>query len=163
MSCQLLAQVLPPLRALVLADGGGGGAAHGGDEAPATATAPRAAPTPLSLQVRDIRPSADAPSLSIQRNVCDAFDGFMRRLAKRCSLVDEYPHIVEYPAEFVDQINWCRKRSIIDADLAESLHRLRLWRNAATHHNNERWSREGPSSADEVSRLVAAIDKAPAS
>ena len=63
-------------------------------------------------------------------------------------------------AEFVDQINWCRKRTILDPALAESLHRLRVWRNAATHHNNERWAREGPSSADEVSRLVAAIDKA---
>ena len=129
--------MLPPLRALVLADGGGGGgAAHGGDEAPATATAPRAAPTPLSLQVRDIRPSADAPSLSIQRNVCDAFDGFMRRLGQLAEKKVGKAVLAAlktdgFPAEFVDQINWCRKRTIVDAALADSLHRLRLWRNAA--------------------------------
>ena len=128
---------------------------------PATATALGAAD---AVAVRDIRPSADARR-SIQRNVCDAFDGFMRRLGQLAEKKVGKAVLAAlktdgFPAEFVDQINWCRKRTIIDADLAESLHRLRLWRNAATHHNNERWSREGPSSADEVSLLVAKIDKA---
>ena len=133
-----------------------------------SASAPTVAVEEKQLPYRgvlvDLR-AADAPSLSIQRNVCDAFDGFMRRLGQLAEKKVGKAVLAAlktdgFPAEFVDQINWCRKRTIIDADLAESLHRLRLWRNAATHHNNERWAREGPSSADEVSRLVAKIDTA---
>ena len=124
------------------------------------------APTPLSVQVRGMRQRADDPALSIQRNVCDAFDGFMRRLAKR---VDDLAQrgrfagtieVVEYPAEFVDQIKWCRRYEVVDADLAESLHRLRLWRNAATHHEAARWAKEGPASAEEASQLISVIDGA---
>ena len=65
-----------------------------------------------------------------------------------------------FPAEFVDQINWCCKRTIVDAVLAESLHRLRVWRNAATHHEAARWAKEGPASAEEASQLISVIDGA---
>ena len=65
-----------------------------------------------------------------------------------------------FPAEFVDQINWCRKRTILDPALAESLHRLRVWRNAATHHEAARWAKEGPASAEEASQLIGVIDGA---
>ena len=157
-----LAEVLPPLRALVEAPGGEA-AQSGAPSSSSQAALP--APTPLAVQVRGMRQRADDPALSIQRNVSDAFDGFMRRVGKIAEKKVGKAVLAAlktdgFPAEFVDQINWCRRQEVVGADLAESLHRLRLWRNAATHHNDMRWSREGPSSADEVSLLVAAIDKA---
>ena len=84
-----------------------------------------------------MRQRADDPALSIQRNVSDAFDGFMRRVGKIAEQKVGKAVLAAlktdgFPAEFVDQINWCRKRTILDPALAESLHRLRVWRNAAT-------------------------------
>ena len=74
-----LAEVLPPLRALVEAPGGEA-APSGAPSSSSQAALP--APTPLSVQVRGMRQRADDPALSIQRNVSDAFDGFMRRVGK---------------------------------------------------------------------------------
>ena len=119
-------------------------------------TAPQ--PTPLSMQVRGLR-RGDDPALSIQRNVSDAFDGFMRRVGATAEALARDGRD-EFPSEFLDQINWCRRHGAIDAAVAESLHRLRVWRNAATHHDKERWAREGPTGADEAARLIAEINTA---
>ena len=154
-----LAEVLPPLRALVEAPGGGEAAPSGAPSSSSQAALP--APTPLSVQVRGMRQRADDPALSIQRNVSDAFDGFMRRVGKIAEKKVGKAVLAAlktdgFPAEFVDQINWCRKRTILDPALAESLHRLRVWRNAATHHEAARWAKEGPASAEEASQLIGA-------
>ena len=107
---------------------------------------------------------ADDPAVSIQRNVSDAFDGFMRRVGKIAEKKVGKAVLAAlktdgFPAEFVDQIKWCRKRTLIDTALAESLHRLRVWRNAATHHEAARWEKEGPANADEASMLIGEIDR----
>ena len=86
----------------------------------------------------------------------DAFDRFMRRLGK---IAEKKVGKAVLPAEFVDQINWCRKRTLIDAALTERLHRLRVWRNAATHHEAARWEKEGPATAEEASKLIGEIDR----
>ena len=154
---------MPPLRALVEAPGGGEAARSGAPSSSSQAALP--APTPLSVQVRGMRQRADDPALSIQRNVSDAFDGFMRRVGKIAEKKVGKAVLAAlktdgFPAEFVDQINWCRKRTILDPALAESLHRLRVWRNAATHHEAARWAKEGPASAEEASELIGVIDGA---
>ena len=158
-----LAEVLPPLRALVEAPGGGEAAPSDAPSSSSQAALP--APTPLSVQVRGMRQRADDPALSIQRNVSDAFDGFMRRVGKIAEKKVGKAVLAAlktdgFPAKFVDQINWCRTRTILDPALAESLHRLRVWRNAATHHEAARWAKEGPASAEEASQLISVIDGA---
>ena len=95
----------------------------------------------------------------------DAFDGFMRRVGKLAekkvgNAVLAALKTDGFPAEFVDQINWCRKRTLIDAALTERLHRLRVWRNAATHHETASGGkRRGPATAEEASQLIGEIDR----
>lgn len=43
---------------------------------------------------------------------------------------------------------------------ASRLHLLRIWTNAARHHDAERWQRDGPRSEAEASQLVAAVQTA---
>ena len=38
------------------------------------------------------------------------------------------------------------------------MHALRIWRNASVHHDEERWARDGPRSADEASQHIAELD-----
>ena len=84
-------------------------------------------------------PAADAPALSVQRNVMLAFDDFMRRL--------DAVYVAQSaaaPPEFVDRISYWRDRCGLAAGVAHKLHQLRIWRNAATHHDAGKWAREGP-------------------
>ena len=46
------------------------------------------------------------------------------------------------------------------ADLKARLHTLRIWRNAASHHDDERWRRDGPRTEAEASQLVAEATRA---
>ena len=46
------------------------------------------------------------------------------------------------------------------AGFAHKLHQLRIWRNAATHHDAGRWAREGPASEAEAAQLIAECDGA---
>ena len=46
------------------------------------------------------------------------------------------------------------------ADLKDRLHTLRIWANAARHHDDERWRREGPRNEAEASRLLSAVTMA---
>ena len=45
-------------------------------------------------------------------------------------------------------------------ELRSQLHSLRIWANAARHHDAARWRRDGPRSEGEASRLVAAVTEA---
>ena len=40
--------------------------------------------------------------------------------------------------------------------LKDQLHTLRIWANAARHHDDERWRRDGPANEAEALRLVSA-------
>ena len=42
--------------------------------------------------------------------------------------------------------------------LHEALHRLRMWRNASEHGDEERWRREGPRDEEELVELLRACD-----
>ena len=46
----------------------------------------------------------------------------------------------------------------MSAGLADDMHTLRIWANAARHQDSERWQRDGPRNEAEASRRVAAID-----
>ena len=45
-------------------------------------------------------------------------------------------------------------------ELKDRLHVLRVWANAARHHDAARWRCEGPRSEAEASQLVAAVQAA---
>jgi hypothetical protein len=46
------------------------------------------------------------------------------------------------------------------ADLKDNLHTLRKWANAARHHDDERWRRDGPRNEAEASKMVSAVQAA---
>ena len=111
---------------------------------------PAHVPTPLSLQVRGLR-VGDAKE-GLQRNVSNAFDATMRRLA-----VVYRSHMDVAPADFEGRINyWCAQCGM-PRGLRDELHQLRIWRNASDHHDEERWQRLGPSSEAEASTLLSHI------
>ena len=122
------------------------------------ATAPAAAavptePSPLSLQVRGMR-HADGPELSVQRNVSEAFDSCVRRLD------DLYKSAAaDAPVDFHERIDYWRRACGMPHEVHRRMHTLRIWRNASLHHNEERWSSEGPRSAAEATQYVAELDK----
>ena len=45
----------------------------------------------------------------------------------------------------------------MSSELTGNLHSLRIWANAARHHDAERWQRDGPRSSEEASQLVGAV------
>ena len=38
------------------------------------------------------------------------------------------------------------------------MQKLRIWRNASLHHDDQRWAKDGPLSADEASWHIAELD-----
>ena len=94
---------------------------------------------------------ANGPEQSVQVNVGLAFDSMIRRL-------DELYRSAQAPADFVDRIDYWRTACLLPADIHPKLHTLRVWRNASLHHDEQRWAREGPRSAEAASRLIAELD-----
>jgi serine/threonine protein kinase len=140
---------------------------HSSGEAPhtdasaATASTPaesvlRAAlpdPSPLSLQVRGMR-RANASEESVQRNVSEAFDGFMRRLGALFSA-----HEADAPKEFDSRLRYWHTMCGLPSDTHTRLQKLRIWRNASLHHDAQRWATNGPRSAQEASEYLAHLQE----
>ena len=66
----------------------------------------------------------------------------------------------EAPESFEERINFWHRECGMRADLKDGLHMLRVWANAARHHDDERWRREGPRNESEASRLLSAVTTA---
>ena len=113
------------------------------------------APTPLSVQVRGTRPVLDG-SESVQRNVSEAFDNFMRRLER---LYDSTT-AEEAPKEFDARIHFWSATCGLPSVVRNGLQTLRVWRNASLHHDRQRWARDGPRSPDEASQHLQGLDRA---
>ena len=147
---------LTTLRALLSSGAGAEEAAPAlGDEA-ATAAARTTGyePSPLSVQVRGMRTGGDAQA-RIQGNMLLAFNTLMPRLdavyASRSAAA---------PDGFEERINFWHRECGLPTELRSQLHSLRIWANAARHHDAARWRRDGPRSDGEASRLVAAVTEA---
>ena len=149
-----LATLLQSLRALIEPGGSVQTATADsvGDLAPATLQT--AASTPLSLQVRRMRTGGDAQK-RIQDNMLLAFSNVTARLDSVYSA-----SAAVAPESFQDRINFWHRECGMPTELKDCLHVLRVWANAARHHDAARWRCEGPRSEAEASRLVAAVQTA---
>ena len=154
-----LPEALLALRALLSGAQGGAGVEEAapapGDEAAAAAARTTGyEPSPLSVQVRGMRTSGDAQA-RIQDNMLLAFKTLMPRLdavyASRSAAA---------PDGFEERINFWHRECGLPTELRSQLHSLRIWANAARHHDAARWRRDGPRSEGEASRLVAAVTEA---
>ena len=121
--------------------------------------------TPLSLQVRRMRPAAavtpqtDAAEASdasvqasVQRNVAEAFDTVMRRLDELYHLKD-----ADAPRDFERRLHFWRDVCGLPAEAHSQLQTLRVWRNASLHHDAGQWQRKGPQSAQAASQYLTAL------
>ena len=118
--------------------------------------------TPLSLQVRRMRPAAastrqaDADEASgeasVQRNVAEAFDTVMRRL---CELY--HSRDADAPRDFERRLHFWRDVCGLPAEAHSQLQTLRVWRNASLHRDAGQWQRKGPPSAQAASQYLAAL------
>ena len=149
-----LATLLQSLRALLEAGGSVQTATADsvGDLAPATLQT--AASTPLSLQVRGMRTGGDAQK-RIQDNMLLAFSNVVPRLDAVYAA-----SAAVAPESFQDRINFWHRECGMPTELKDRLHVLRVWANAARHHDAARWRCEGPRSEAEASQLVAAVQTA---
>ena len=112
------------------------------------------ASTPLSLQVRGLRTGGDAQK-RIQDNMLLAFSNVVPRLDAVYSA-----SAAVAPESFQDRINFWHCECGMPTELKDRLHVLRVWANAARHHDAARWRCEGPRSEAEASQLVAAVQTA---
>ena len=149
-----LATLLQSLRALIEPGGSVQTATADsvGDLAPATLQT--TASTPLSLQVRGMRTGGDAQK-RIQDNMLLAFSNVVPRLDAVYSA-----SAAVAPESFQDRINFWHRECGMPTELKDRLHVLRVWANAARHHDAARWRCEGPRSEAEASQLVAAVQTA---
>ena len=61
------------------------------------------------------------------------------------------------PEGFEERVNFWHRECGMRTDLKNRLHSLRIWRNAASHLDDDRWRRDGPRDEDEASQLVSAV------
>jgi serine/threonine protein kinase len=142
-----------------LADGdGNGGSNRGTLESSAASSSGQPAstaagyvPTPLSMQVREMRKGSDAHK-GIKDNMLLAFSSVMSRLDAIYAA-----KAAKAPEGFEDRINYWHRECGMRTDLKDRLHPLRIWANAARHLDDERWRREGPRNEEDASQLVSAV------
>ena len=60
------------------------------------------------------------------------------------------------PEGFEERINFWHRECGMRTSLRDQLHTQRIWANAARHHDDERWRRDGPANEAEALRLVSA-------
>jgi interleukin-1 receptor-associated kinase 1 len=71
-----------------------------------------------------------------------------------------YAGRAEAPEGFEERIDFWHRECGMRTDLKGWLHSLRIWANAARHHDDDRWRRHGPSDEAEASRLVLDVRRA---
>ncbi|KOO53126.1 hypothetical protein Ctob_016033 [Chrysochromulina tobinii] len=111
-------------------------------------------PSPLSMQVRETRKGSDAHK-GIKDNMLLAFSNLMPRLDAIYAA-----RAAKAPEGFEERINYWHRECGMRADLKDRLHSLRIWRNAASHLDDDRWRRDGPRDEAEASQLVSAVKTA---
>jgi interleukin-1 receptor-associated kinase 1 len=153
-----VAAALATLSSLDGEDGSGGSghitAATLGSSQPTSTTAAGYVPTPLSMQVREMRKGSDAHK-GIKDNMLLAFSSVMSRLDAIYAA-----RAAKAPEGFEERINYWHRECGMRTDLKDRLHSLRIWRNAASHLDDDRWRRDGPRNEAEASQLVSAVKTA---
>ena len=105
----------------------------------------------LSMQVREMRKGSDAHK-GIKDNMLLAFSNVMSRLDAIYAA-----RAAKAPEGFEERINYWHRECGMRTDLKDRLHSLRIWRNAASHLDDDRWRRDGPRCEAEASQLVSAV------
>ena len=155
-----VAAALATLTSLAKEDGRSGtgrGALDGSVLSSSERTASTAAgyvPTPLSMQVREMRKGSDAHK-GIKDNMLLAFSSVMSRLDAIYAA-----RAAKAPEGFEERINYWHRECGMRTDLKVRLHSLRIWANAARHFDDDRWRRDGPRGEAEASQLVSAVKTA---
>jgi len=121
---------------------------------PPASTAAGYVPTPLSKQVREMRKGSDAHK-GIKDNMLLVFSSVMSRLDAIYAA-----RAAKAPEGFEERINYWHRECGMRIDLKDRLHSLRIWRNAASHLDDDRWRRDGPRDEAEASQLVSAVKTA---
>jgi ankyrin repeat protein/serine/threonine protein kinase len=111
-------------------------------------------PTPLSMQVREMRKGSDAHK-GIKDNMLLVFSSVMSRLDAIYAA-----RAAKAPEGFEERINYWHRECGMRTDLKDRLHSLRIWANAARHLDDDRWRRDGPCNEAEASQLVSAVKTA---
>jgi interleukin-1 receptor-associated kinase 1 len=111
-------------------------------------------PTPLSMQVREMRKGSDAHK-GIKDNMLLAFSSVMSRLDAIYAT-----RVAKAPEGFEERINYWHRECGMRGDLKHRLHSLRIWANAARHFDDNRWRRDGPRDEAEASQLVSTVKMA---
>ena len=106
------------------------------------------------MQVRETRKGADAQK-GIKDNMLLAFSNLTPRLDAVYAA-----RAAEAPNGFEERIDFWHRECGMRADLKDRLHSLRIWANAARHHDDERWRRDGPHDEAQAAQLVAAVTSA---
>ena len=91
----------------------------------------------------------------IKQNMLLAFDNVMPRLDAIYAA-----KLAEAPEDFESRIHFWHSKCAMATDLKDRLHVLRIWANAARHHDNDRWRRDGPRDEAQASRLVSSVQVA---
>jgi interleukin-1 receptor-associated kinase 1 len=130
-----------------------GGSALSSSEHPVS-TAADYVPTPLSMQVREMRKGSDAHK-GIKDNVLLAFSSVMCRLDAIYAA-----RAAKAPEGFEERIKYWHRECGMRTDLKDRLHTFRIWRNAASHLDDDRWRRDGPRDEAEALQLVSAVKTA---
>ena len=110
--------------------------------------------SPITWQVREMRRGGDAQK-GIKQNMLLAFDNVMLRLNAVYA-----GKAAEAPEDFERKIHFWHSNCAMPAGLKDRLHTLRIWANAARHHDDERWRRDGPRNEAEASRLLSSVQAA---
>ena len=172
-----LAAAAEQLQALLEGSGGdegsGGGDDGGGGEGTTPAVShqqqgqgPAAAyaPSEASKLVRKLGRAAasganaerEAVVLEVRRLQQKASEGFRHLTARMGHVYGS--RAAEAPEDFRARIDFWRDACGMPHALHERLHRLRIWRNASEHGDEERWRREGPRDEEELVALLSACD-----
>ena len=134
------------------------GAGTCGSAGASSAAAQPYVPSPLTMQVRAMRPATVDP---VKKHVIDAFHSLMDRLGQQHIARD-----AEAPprGEFKLRLHFWHEACGMPSDVHNRMQTLRKWRNAADKLDDARWASEGgPSSRDAAEQflvqLSADVDK----
>ena len=135
-------------------------AAAQGDDAPKAEAAAASSgssyePTPLSMQVRNLRKGGEDEHEGVKANVLLAFGALIGRLDAVYAA-----RAADAPEDFMPRIDFWQRECGMNNNLRTQLHGVRIWANAARHQNDERWRKEGPRDEEEASRRLQAVERA---
>ena len=61
------------------------------------------------------------------------------------------------PMDFAERIHFWHSDCGLPGEARAGLQRLRVWRNASVHHDQQRWLQEGPRDAAEARGHIASV------